>query len=34
MKDDGFLPQGFRPVIGTLLLIVSIGIMSIWGVFA
>lgn len=31
---DGMLPSGFKTVIGTLLLIVSIGLMSLWGIFS
>lgn len=30
---DGALPEGFKKLIGTLLLIISIGCMSLWGVF-
>lgn len=34
MKDSGALPQGFKVALGTLLLMVSVGVMSLWGVFA
>ncbi len=30
---DGVLPQGFKIVLGTVLLIVSVGVMSFLGVF-
>lgn len=31
---DSVLPNGFKTVIGTLLLIISIGLMSLWGIIA
>lgn len=31
---DGVLPNGFKTIVGTLLLIISIGLMSLWGVIA
>lgn len=34
MKDTGMLPQGFKVLLGTLLLFISIGLMSLWGIFA
>ncbi len=34
MKEPTHLPQGFKILLGTLLLIISIGLMSLWGVFA
>lgn len=34
MKKPSHLPQGFKTVIGVLLLTISVGLMSLWGVFA
>lgn len=34
MKDTDMLPQGFKVVLGALLLFISIGLMSLWGIFA
>lgn len=34
MKDTGVLPQGIKVLFGVLLLFVSVGLMSLWGVFA
>ncbi len=33
-EPDGALPEGFKIVLGTLLLCVSVGLMSFLGVFA
>ncbi len=33
-ETDGILPKGFKVLIGVLLLVVSVGCMSLWGVFA
>lgn len=32
--DDGMLPKSFNRLIGVLLLFISIGLMSLWGIFA
>lgn len=32
--DEGILPRGFEVLIGSLLLIISIGFMSLWGLFS
>lgn len=34
MKESGHLPQGFKTLLGVLLLFISVGLMSLWGVFA
>lgn len=34
MKDNGALPQGFKTLLGILLLFISVGLMSFWGLFA
>lgn len=34
MHDEGMLPEGFKRFMGVSLLIISIGFMSLWGVFA
>lgn len=32
--NDGALPQGFKKILGVLLLIIAVGFTAIWGVFA
>lgn len=34
MKDSGTLPQGFKTLLGVLLLFVSVGLTCLWGMFA
>lgn len=34
MKETGMLPKKFKVVLGTALLIISVGLMSLWGIFA
>lgn len=33
-ESDGVLPQGFKTLLGALLLTISIGFMSLWGLFS
>lgn len=34
MKESGHLPQGFKKTLGIALLLISVGLMSILGLFA
>lgn len=34
MRDVGMLPDGFKKIIGTSLLVIAIGLTCLWGLFA